>query len=230
MILPAKRDTTGRNLLVLFGILFAALAVNPHHRADWLLENVLVLAILPWLIWIHLRSPLSRSSIWFIFLFAALHEVGSHYTYSEVPYEQWWASITGHSVDEWPGPERNYFDRLVHFLFGALLFQPIREGFTRATSLGGFWAGLFSVLALIAASTVYELIEWFAASVFGGELGMAYLGTQGDIWDAHKDIGMAMIGALIAAAIAAALARRTASERSAQTTYANQFRATRSGD
>lgn len=206
MTAPASQDATGRNLLLVFGVLFVASAINPHNRADWLLENVLIVVILPFLIWVHRRDPLSRATCWFIFLFAALHELGAHYTYSEVPYEQWWASLTGNALADWPGPERNYFDRLVHLLFGALLFQPVREGFTRATSLGGFWAGLFSVFALTSASTVYELIEWFAASVFGGELGMAYLGTQGDIWDAHKDIGMAIIGALGAAGITAASA------------------------
>ena len=52
---------------------------------------------------------------------------------------------------------------------------------------------------------IFELIEWAAAEFFGGDLGVAYLGTQGDIWDAHKDMGLASLGALIAMCITALL-------------------------
>jgi putative membrane protein len=48
-------------------------------------------------------------------------------------------------------------------------------------------------------------VEWLAAEAFGGELGMAYLGTQGDVWDAHKDMLLASVGALLAMGITAGL-------------------------
>ena len=52
-------------------------------------------------------------------------------------------------------------------------------------------------------SMMYELIEWGAAKLLGGDLGMAYLGTQGDIWDAHMDMALASLGALIAMMVTA---------------------------
>jgi putative membrane protein len=62
------------------------------------------------------------------------------------------------------------------------------------------WAALFPLLFMISHSVIYELVEWGAALVFGGELGQAYLGTQGDIWDAQKDMALAALGAAITVA------------------------------
>jgi putative membrane protein len=123
-----------------------------------------------------------------------LHALGAHYTYAEVPYQQWFPFLQG---------ERNHFDRLVHFLYGLLLAYPIREMFLRIGNMRGFWGYFLPLDLTMSTSMLYELIEWGAAEFFGGELGAAYLGTQGDIWDAHKDMALASLGALIAMSIAA---------------------------
>ena len=99
------------------------------------------------------------------------------------------------------GWERNHFDRLVHFLFGLLLAYPIREFYCRVADSKGFWAYFFPLELTMAASMMFELFEWGAAELFGGELGIAYLGTQGDIWDAHKDMALASLGAFLAMSI-----------------------------
>lgn len=92
---------------------------------------------------------------------------------------------------------------MVHFLYGFLLAYPIREIFLRVANVRGFW-GYFLLLDLtMSSSALYELIEWGAALVLGGDLGAAYLGTQGDIWDAHKDMALASFGALLAMLITA---------------------------
>ena len=112
--------------------------------------------------------------------------------------------------------ERNHYDRLVHFLFGLLLAVPIREIFLRIVQVRGFWSYYLPLDVAMAFSMLYELIEWAAALVFGGELGVAYLGTQGDPWDAQKDMGLATLGALItllAVALSGAASRARARTR-----------------
>ncbi|MEM7411543.1 MAG: DUF2238 domain-containing protein [Myxococcota bacterium] len=180
---------------------FVVLAIDPVSRSTWLMENVLVFALVGVLVASYRRLPLSRVSYTLIFLFLALHEVGSHYTYSLVPYDEACQRWFGFSLNEALGFERNHFDRLVHFSYGLLLAYPIREFFLRVADVRGFWGYFLPLDLTMSSSMIYELIEWAAAEIFGGELGAAYLGTQGDIWDAHKDMALASLGALIAMAV-----------------------------
>ena len=103
------------------------------------------------------------------------------------------------------GWERNQYDRIVHFGYGLLLAYPIRELFLRIADVKGFWGYFLPVVLTMAASMFYELVEWLAAEVFGSELGMAFVGAQGDIWDAQKDMWLATLGALVAMGITAAI-------------------------
>jgi len=107
----------------------------------------------------------------------------------------------GFNLNELMGWERNHFDRLVHFSFGLLLAYPVRELYCRIADSKGFWSYFFPLELTMAASMMFELFEWGAAEFFGGDLGVAYLGTQGDIWDAHKDMALASLGALLAMCI-----------------------------
>ncbi len=174
------------------------LAFDVFDRKDWLLENVLVVLALVALVATSRRLPLSRLSYALIFLFLAVHEIGSHYTYAEVPYDQWFLALTGTSLNGILGWERNNFDRIVHFSYGLLLAYPIRELYFRVARTDGFWGYFLPLDFTMSTSMLYELVEWAVAEIFGGDLGMAYLGTQGDIWDAHKDMALASLGALIA--------------------------------
>ena len=88
--------------------------------------------------------------------------------------------------------------RLVHFLFGLLFFRPLRELLDDRLTLPPAWRIALPVLILAFISMLYEFVEWAAAEYFGGGLGMAYLGTQGDVWDAHKDMALALLGSLLA--------------------------------
>jgi putative membrane protein len=151
------------------------------------------------------RSALffSRISYTLIFLFLTFHTIGSHYTYAETPYDAWFHSLTGRTFNSLVGWERNNYDRVVHFLYGFLLAYPIREIFLRVANVRGFWGYFLPLDLTLSSSALYELIEWGAAVVLGGDLGAAYLGTQGDIWDAHKDMALASLGALIAMSVTA---------------------------
>lgn len=204
MTSPTRLPLVLLALLVVLGVL---LGIAPKHRQDWMLENALAVAGLLVLVVTWRRFPLSRLSYVLIFLFLVLHEVGAHYTYSEVPYDEWFRTLTGRTLNERLGWERNHYDRLVHFSYGLLLAYPLRELFVRVADARGFWGYVLPLDLVMSSSMLYELIEWFAAEFFGGELGAAYLGTQGDVWDAHKDMLLATSGAALALFIAACVHR-----------------------
>jgi putative membrane protein len=195
-------------LSALLAVEFALLAIAPIDRAGWALENALVVVFVLLLGLSQRALPLSRVSYTLIFLFLALHEIGAHYTYSLVPYDSWFQSLFGTSLNQALGWERNHFDRLLHFLYGLLLAYPVREVVLRIADLRGFWGYFLPLDFTMSTSMFYELIEWVVAEVFGGDLGAAYLGTQGDVWDAHKDMALASLGALIAMLVTAAINAR----------------------
>jgi len=198
----------GRFLAALFAVEWVFLAIHPLSRKDWALENFLVVGFGVALILTWKRLVFSKISYTLIFLFLCLHEVGAHYTYAEVPYDHWSKVLAGKSFNELVGWHRNNFDRVAHFMYGLLLAYPIREVFLRVAEVRGFWGYFFPMEFTMATSMMYELVEWGAAVVFGGDLGAAYLGTQGDIWDAHKDMLLASIGALVAMLITALINMR----------------------
>jgi len=194
-------------LLALFGLLWFALAIAPLYREDWLLENALVFVAVPLLVLTGRRLRFSNFSYSCLFLFFALHAIGAHYTYSLVPYDEWFQALTGGSPGEWFGFGRNHYDRLIHFMYGLLVTSAAVEIFAHYGRYPRVWAALFPLLFMASHAVIYELIEWAAAIVFGGDLGQAYLGTQGDIWDGQKDMAMALSGASIAIAALAAAGR-----------------------
>jgi putative membrane protein len=194
-------------LLGAFAVLWLALAIDPWYRQDWLLENLLVLAAIPVLVATARRLRFSNLTYAGLFVFFSLHEIGAHYTYSQVPYDAWFAGLTGHSLNAWFGFERNHFDRLIHFLYGLLVTPAAVELFAHYGRYARSWAALFPLLFVVSHSVIYELIEWAAASVFGGDLGQAYLGTQGDIWDAQRDMALALLGSAVSITVLGAAGR-----------------------
>src|SRR5512139_57092 len=187
----------GLTLLVLFALAATALGVAPRYRQDWLLENLIVLIAVPLMVlgWRHLRF--SRGAYLALFAFLLLHEVGAHYTYSEVPYDEAFVRLTGHSLNAWLGLHRNHFDRAVHFLYGVLVTPMAIELFAHRSPPRGIWRWILPVCFVMSHSVIYELVEWLAALRFGGELGTAYLGTQGDPWDAQQDMALAALGSVL---------------------------------
>ncbi len=185
-------------LLLVFLVVFVGLGLDPTSRSDWLLENFLTVLALAWAIWWYRRTPLSNLACTLLFVFGVLHEIGAHYQYSEVPYETWVAALCEDcSLDALFGFQRNQFDRLVHFLYGLLITPVAAEMIVSRVRLRGFWLFVLPVTFMMSHSLIYELIEWLAASVVAPEVGQAYLGTQGDVWDAQKDMSLATLGSLI---------------------------------
>ncbi len=202
-------------LLAVFLVVAVALGIAPHYRQDWLLENVLVLLALPALVLGFRRLRFSDASYAALFVFLVLHEIGAHYTYAEVPWDRWFAALSGFSLHDALGLSRNPFDRAIHFAYGLLLTPAVVELVAARTVSPGIWRWLVPVSLVTASSALFELFEWAAAVCFGGDLGVAYLGTQGDPWDAQQDMFLALLGSVITAtglAVAGGRRHRPAAE------------------
>ena len=182
-------------LIAIFAIIWIWAAIQPTYPDDWLLENILVFLSVPVIIFTGYYFRLSDVSYTLIALFMILHLIGSHYTYAEVPF--------GYTLQNWLGADRNMYDRLVHFSFGFLLAYPVREVFLRLARVKGFWGYYLPLDVTLSFSAVYELIEWWTAEAVSPGAGLAFLGTQGDVWDAQKDMLAAGTGALVAMLIIA---------------------------
>jgi len=177
--------------LIVFVVVWTALAIEPRYREAWLLENLLIFVAVPLLVLTRARFRFSDRAYVQMTALLLLHAVGSHYTYSEVPAGDWARDTFDLS--------RNHYDRVVHFSFGLLFLRPLRElSIGRARGLGPLSIAWLSVAGIAAASTAYELMEWLAAISVDPEAGTAFLGTQGDPWDAQKDTALACGGAILA--------------------------------
>ena len=178
-------------------------AINPLYRDGWLLENYLVFIFVPIIIISGFYFRLSNISYTLITIFMILHVIGSHYTYAQVPF--------GYTLQEWFNSSRNMYDRMVHFAFGLLLAYPLREIFIRLSKVKGFWGYYLPIDITLAFSALYEIIEFLAAITVDPKAGLAFLGIQGDIWDAQKDMLAAFLGSTIAMTSLISLLSKTAS-------------------
>ena len=154
------------------------------------------------MVFTYRRFQFSNISYFLFAVFLSFHLAGAHYTYSETPFGFW--------VQDLFDLERNHYDRLVHFLFGLLLAYPMREILLRKSGITVAWSYFIAVNCITAFSAVYEILEAIEALVVSPELGAAYLGTQGDEWDAQKDSLLAFSGAVIAMFISWHYTRRNA--------------------
>jgi putative membrane protein len=201
---PFRESRVQQTLLAAYLALWLAMAIEPHDRGDWLLENLVVFAAAAALLATRRAFAFSNFSYLLIAGFLALHAVGAHYTYSLTPFGDWLAATLGLS--------RNPYDRLVHFAFGLLLAYPVHEMARRILHVHGGWSYALAAIAILALSSFYEIVESWAARIVDPELGAAFLGTQGDEWDAQKDMTLAIVGAAIALASSALYRARSGHE------------------
>ena len=189
-----------QGLAVWYTLFWSVMAIAPVDRGDWFLENLLALSAVAILLSTYRRFQFSTVSYVLITAFLTLHAIGAHYTYAEVPFGFW----LQHSF----GLSRNPFDRLVHFAYGFLLVYPLRDLLSRLAEVKGFWSYYLPVSGIVAQSGLFEVIEAAVAQSVSPELGAAYLGTQGDEWDAQKDMMAALTGGVMMACLIWLVVRR----------------------
>jgi putative membrane protein len=180
-------------LLAGYVALFVWGAIDPYDRATWWAENIPIVLLVSALVVLWVRGV--RFSPLAYVLMAVLpcwHTVGGHYTFERVPFE-WF--------DRAFGFHRNMYDRVGHFSVGFYAFG-ILEHLVARRAMSLRLACLFAIFAIGFVAMSYELLEWWFAAYGGNaQAGANFLGSQGDIWDAQKDMLMDTLGALTSVAL-----------------------------
>lgn len=180
-------------LLGIYSILFIVLAFNPVDRPTWFAENLTVWIVLGAILVLYFRKiQFSNLAYGLMFVFIYLHTIGGHYTFAFVPFD-WVTNIFGF--------ERNHFDRVAHFSVGFYAFAMAEWIYTKQLVANKFILFTYPIFTIATIAMSYELVEWIYASEANLEAAMAYLGSQGDIWDAQKDMLSDTLGAIFATTI-----------------------------
>lgn len=190
---PIKTNAWLILFLITFTVTWANSLIGTTDINNWMIENSLTFLFLIFLLFSFKRYQFSDLTYLLICIYLCLHVYGSKYTYAENPFGYWLQSVFSTS--------RNHYDRIVHFGFGFLLAYPMREFFLRWLKYPKLVSWILPIEITLSVSAFYELIEWAVADVFFKAQGDAYLGTQGDIWDAQKDIFLAFCGAILSTTI-----------------------------
>lgn len=196
-------------LIILFAIAFMISCYKPPHMFDFLIEHLLTAVFLTVVILFDRTKPFTKTSLTLIFIYALLHLLGAHYTYSEVPYDVWAKNVFGQTLTETFHWRRNHYDRLIHFLFGVLMVYPMREVLARFLPEIKDGRLLFITVMVVAlGSKFYELLEWAYTLVLSQTDAARYNGEQGDAYDAQKDMAMALSGSVLSATVIYLIERR----------------------
>ncbi|MBC5993779.1 DUF2238 domain-containing protein [Pontibacter cellulosilyticus] len=191
-----KKTFTSQPLHIAYSILFVAYLVytglTTPDLKNWALENTLSLSLVIFLMAFYNIFRFSNLSYTLIFFFLLLHMYGSQYQYADNPFGEW--------LKVELNQPRNQYDRLVHLGFGLLLAYPMHEVLRKGFNVRRFYSYLLPMEIILSLSAVYELVEWIVADLVfkDPQRGMDFLGMQGDIWDAQKDMGLALGGAFFA--------------------------------
>ncbi|HLP28035.1 MAG TPA: DUF2238 domain-containing protein [Candidatus Didemnitutus sp.] len=200
--------TEGKNnvpLLVFYCVTFFVVwmytLIFTSDVSNWIIENILTFGFVGMLLITYRRFKFSDLSYSLAFVYIMLHILGAQHTYAEAP--------VGYAIKDLLGLERNPYDRIVHFSFGLLLAYPMRDYFRNKFQWPNWVCWVLPAEITLSFSGMYELIEYGVADIFFPGLGTNYLGTQGDPWDAQKDMAMAFVGAILSLCITAVMRRMT---------------------
>lgn len=194
-------------ILIIWMCLFCLSCVNAPFPKELILQHILTGVAVITLVIIQGVFQLNKISYTCFILFLCLHLVGARWIYSNVPYDEWCEQLFSFNLTEAFHWQRNHYDRLVHFSYGLLFTYPLFE-LAQNFDLKKSWCYYFAVEFIMASSMVYELIEWGVAVCMSPNAAERYNGQQGDIWDAHKDMLLALIGSIICIAIIGVLQRK----------------------
>ena len=180
-------------LLGIYAVLFAVLAVNPIDRKTWFVENLTVWIILAVILILYAcKVRFSSAAYAFMFVLIYLHTIGGHYTFALVPFDR---------VTEYFGFARNHFDRIAHFSVGFYAFAVAEWLYLKKMVSNRFLLFTYPIFLIATIAMSYELVEWIYAARAPAADALNYLGSQGDIWDAQKDMLADTLGAIFATGV-----------------------------
>jgi putative membrane protein len=185
-----KSSTYLNWLLGVYAVLFVGLAISPIDRTTWFVENLTVWIILAAILILFWRGvKFSKTALSFMFVLIYLHTIGGHYTFALVPFG--WVTDTF-------GLARNNFDRIAHFSVGFYAFGLAEWLYAKKMVTNKFLLFTYPIFVIATIAMSYEIIEWIYAAASDPAAGAAYLGSQGDVWDAQKDMLADTLGAIFA--------------------------------
>ncbi|MEY3018354.1 MAG: hypothetical protein RL336_1489 [Pseudomonadota bacterium] len=184
--------SSAKVLFFAYLIFMVALGIAPYSRDVWLAENLPMWCIVAGIIWANRVHKFSNTSLFAMSVLVVMHTIGGHYTFERVPFD--WVT---QAFDF----ERNHYDRIAHFSVGFYAYPIMEFLLARGLILHRVVLSLFGVFAIVTVAGLYEVVEWLYAVSADPAAGIAVLGSQGDIWDAQKDILADTLGALLAAGI-----------------------------
>ncbi len=187
-------------IIVLIVMILAS--INPLEWSSYLLHQAGTLIFLAVIVALYRYWHISAKAYVLATLFLFIHIIGARYLYSYVPYDDWTQQLFGVRLSTVFGWQRNMYDRLVHFSYGLLIFSVMYQGLNYVLKIQSTKQLIVLTLMLnMSTSLLYELFEWGIATTLSPEAAEAYNGQQGDMWDAHQDMALALIGGIIAAAM-----------------------------
>ncbi len=175
-------------LALLFSIFFILLGIDPVDRSVWIVEVIPIVAVFILLIFTYNKFQFTNISYSLMLLWLVWHTIGGHYTFANVPFD---------FVTDLFNFQRNHFDRVGHLIIGFYAY-PMAEFLTRKKYTNVIVASFFGLFFIMSIAAGYEIVEWAYAVADGGDTGIEFLGSQGDIWDAQKDMLADTVGAVMA--------------------------------
>ena len=190
-----KRHLIPLSLAILITLIAFWSGLTPTDRAVWYAEVMPIFIIFALLVLTYRKFQFSGLAYILMSFWMILHLIGAKYTFANVPFE-WGSELLSPLL----GENRNHFDRVAHYVIGFYSF-PMAEWLLRNRKCGLGVACFFALFFIMAVAASYEIIEWQYAVIEGGSAGVEFLGSQGDIWDAQKDMLADTLGALTALVI-----------------------------
>ena len=175
-------------LLIILGIITLFSYLFTGDVKVWWIEATSMFVIVALLALTYKKFKFSNLAYFIIFIWCLMQIIGACYTFENVPFDY---------VNNLFGFKRNNYDRFAHFTIGVSSFLIAEFVWRKKIVKSIKWAAFFGLIFIMALANLWELIEWIYAEVDGGAAGLAFLGSQGDIWDAQKDMLMDTLGAIL---------------------------------
>ena len=188
--------------LIILSLAIIIASIKPLYWQSYLLHQFGTIVLIMPMVYLFVKHKISTTSLYAMTVFLLLHISGAKWSYSYVPYDDWSMAMFGISISETFNFNRNMYDRVVHFGYGLFLYPLIYDLIKHSFKQNSHRQLIFIVLMVnMASSMLYELFEWGLAITLSEQDAENYNGQQGDMWDAHKDMGLALIGAVITSLI-----------------------------
>ena len=178
-------------LAIFFLVFFILLGISPVDRAVWIVEVIPIVIVYLFLLFTYQKFKFTNISYTLMLIWMVWHTIGGHYTFANVPFD---------FITNLFDFQRNHFDRIGHIVVGFYAY-PMAEFLTRKKYTNAIVASFFGLFFIMSIAASYEIVEWAYAVIDGGDTGLEFLGSQGDIWDAQKDMLADTVGALISLAL-----------------------------